>query len=261
MANMAYSAKDRRRRQLSQNLLTSSGVKKYLGALGTNTCDLLVEVGAGRGTLTAELANFADNVDAFELDPEFAKAASKATSQLPNVQVHLGDFLGSSVPATPFTLAGNLPFSRTNEIMRWALAARTLERAVVITQLEFARKRAGDYGRWSLATVQSWPTHDWRLVGKISRHDFRPVPKVDAGILELTARPSPLIVHSAMNHYKDLVALGFGGKAGRVVPSRRPRYSLRTPLRAFSRAEVPEKTVVAFVHPDQWLQIFNQLEP
>lgn len=138
MANMAYSAKDRRRRQLSQNLLTSSGVKKYLGALGTNTCDLLVEVGAGRGTLTAELANFADNVDAFELDPEFAKAASKATSQLPNVQVHLGDFLGSSVPATPFTLAGNLPFSRTNEIMRWALAARTLERAVVITQLEFA---------------------------------------------------------------------------------------------------------------------------
>lgn len=261
MANMAYSAKDRRRRQLSQNLLTSSGVKKYLGALGTNTCDLLVEVGAGRGTLTAELANFADNVDAFELDPEFAKAASKATSQLPNVQVHLGDFLGSSVPATPFTLAGNLPFSRTNEIMRWALAARTLERAVVITQLEFARKRAGDYGRWSLATVQSWPTHDWRLVGKISRHDFRPVPKVDAGILELTARPSPLIVHSAMNHYKDLVALGFGGKGGSLFRSLRPRYSHRTLLRAFSRAEVPEKTVVAFVHQDQWLQIFNQLEP
>lgn len=257
---MAYSSKDRRRRQLSQNLLTSSGVKKYLASLGANTCDLLVEVGAGRGTLTTELANFAGHVDAFELDPEFARIASQETSRLSNVQVHRGDFLDSTVPHTPFTLAGNLPFSRTNEIMRWALAAHTLERAVVITQLEFARKRAGDYGRWSLATVRSWPTHDWRLVGKISKHEFRPIPKVEAGILELTARQSPLVLQSAMSRYGDLVALGFGGKGGTLFRSLRPRYSHRTLLRAFNRAGVPEKTVVAFVHPDQWIQIFNQLE-
>jgi 23S rRNA (adenine-N6)-dimethyltransferase len=244
---------------LSQNLLTDKGVRTFLDALNCDVEGLIVEVGAGRGALTGELAKIATRVIAYEIDSEFARAASEALIDFRNVCIEASDFLASTPPVAPFLLAGNLPFSRTNEIIRWALKAEGLTRAVVITQLEFARKRTGDYGRWSLVTVESWPTHDWELLGRIPRYEFRPVPRVDGGVLGLYRRSQPLLSPEDLTLYLELVRLGFVGKGGTLFRSLRARYSHRFLERAFRAARIAPDAVVAYVSPDQWLALVGEL--
>jgi 23S rRNA (adenine-N6)-dimethyltransferase len=101
----------------------------------------------------------------------------------------MGDFLGSRPPARPFQVVGNTPFSLTSPVIDWCLRARRMTAATLITQLEYARKRTGGFGRWSQLTVSTWPQFRWELRGTIPRTEFRPVPRVDAGILRLERRP------------------------------------------------------------------------
>ena len=102
-----------------------------------------------------------------------------------NVRIGMGDFLGSRPPARPFQVVGNTPFSLTSPVIDWCLRARRMTDATLITQLEYARKRTGGFGRWSQLTVSTWPQFRWELRGTIARTEFRPVPRVDAGILRL----------------------------------------------------------------------------
>src|SRR5205823_11465676 len=99
------------------------------------------------------------------------------------VRVEAGDFLAARPPPRPFQVVGNVPFSITSDVVGWCLVAPALRSATLITQLEYARKRTGGYGRWSLVTVRTWPVFSWELRGRIPRQRFRPVPRVDAGVL------------------------------------------------------------------------------
>ena len=124
---------------------------------------------------------------AYEIDPAAAPALQARARRQANVSVVIGDFLAARPPREPFHVAGNAPFSLTSPIVDWCLHARSMTSATLITQLEYARKRTGAYGRWSLLTVSTWPQVQWDLRGTIGRDQFRPVPRVDAGILRLTA--------------------------------------------------------------------------
>ena len=97
--------------------------------------------------------------------------------------------------------------------------------ATLITQLEYARKRTGAYGRWSLLTVSTWPQVQWELRGTIGRDQFRPVPRVDAGILRLARRPraarSPPRGWPPTSGWSGT---GFSGVGGSLLASLRREY-------------------------------------
>ena len=136
----------------------------------------------------------------------------------------LGDFLAARPPSRPFQVVGNAPFSLTSPIVDWCLRAPRLTVATLITQLEYARKRTGGYGRWSQLTVSTWPQFRWELRGTIPRTEFRPVPRVDAGILRLERRAEPLISPARQAAYRRLVQAGFSGVGGSVQASLRRTY-------------------------------------
>src|SRR4051812_13457202 len=50
--------------------------------------------------------------------------------------------------AEPFAAIGNPPYSLTSPVVEWCLRAPELVAATLLTQLEYARKRTGDYGHW-----------------------------------------------------------------------------------------------------------------
>ncbi|MBX6766417.1 MAG: rRNA adenine N(6)-methyltransferase family protein, partial [Actinomadura rubrobrunea] len=140
------------------------------------------------GRLTAALAACGTHVIAYEIDPVPAGRLRERCADLPNVRCVRGDFLRARPPRGPFAVAGNIPYSVTSAVVRWCLRAPGLTSATLLTQLEYARKRTGGYGRWSLVTVQSWPLFEWRLGQRFGRELFRPVPRVDSAILRLERR-------------------------------------------------------------------------
>ncbi len=221
---------------------------------------LCLEVGAGEGILTARLAALFSEVVAYEIDRGLAEGLFARVAGRSNVRVVLTDFLGARPPSRPFQVVGNAPFSLTSPIVEWCLRAARMTTATLITQLEYARKRTGGYGRWTQVTVSTWPQFSWELAGRIARTEFRPMPRVDAGILRLARRPQPLVSPARQAAYRRLVQAGFSGVGGSVQASLRRSYPPDAVAAACGDAGVDKRTVVAYVNPDQWIQIFLALD-
>jgi 23S rRNA (adenine-N6)-dimethyltransferase len=255
------SARDRRRRVLSQNLLRGPGVADwYLDRAPIGADELCVEVGAGSGVITERLADRCRRVIAFEVDCHLADQLRVRVRNRHDVTIEVADFRTTQPPDEPFHLVGNIPFSITSAIIDWALRAESMTAATVITQLEYAKKRAGSYGRWSLVTVRTWPGFTWRLLGRIPRREFRPVPRVDGAVLHIARREGDLIAPEQQQRYRKLVELGFTGVGGSLYASLRREHSTEALSTAFEAADLDRSTVVAFVHPDQWIMLFHHLD-
>lgn len=253
-------ARASKRRRLSQNFLTDPRLAAALVRLsGVTRSDLVLEIGPGRGIVTRALARKAGSLVAYELDQALARRLSARYADDPRVRCVNRDFLATSPPNEPFSVVANIPYARTAAIVEWCLKARTLESATLVTQLEYARKRTGDYGRWSQVTVESWPRFEWRLLGRIDRYKFDPVPRVDSGMLRLERRAEPLLPGAALADYRRFVALGFTGRGGSLGASLRREFGDRAVRRAFARAGASPASVVAFVTPTQWIELFDAL--
>jgi 23S rRNA (adenine-N6)-dimethyltransferase len=253
--------RDQRRRELSQNYLRSPGAAgQFLRAVRIDPDGLCLEVGAGEGILTERLAGMCRELIAYELDENLAGRLTTRLAGRANVRVVIGDFLAARPPRGPFQVVGNAPFSVTSPIVDWCLEATTLTTATLITQLEYARKRTGGYGRWSLLTVSTWPRVRWQLRGTIPRTQFRPVPRVDAGILQLTRRPEPLIPAHRLGAYQRAVRAGFSGVGGSLMASLRREFPPDRLGPAFRAAGIDRGAVVAFVSPNQWVELFRFLD-
>ncbi len=113
-------------RALSQNFLADRATAEYVARLAVpqgRQVPLLLEVGAGKGALTAKLAPHCDELHAHEIDPRLVPKLRTRFSTTPQVHVVAGDFMDTRPPRTPFSVAGNVPFSRTADIVDWCLRA------------------------------------------------------------------------------------------------------------------------------------------
>jgi 23S rRNA (adenine-N6)-dimethyltransferase len=254
MAHHRSTEPARTRRAFGQNFLTDpAAVDRLVKAARLPRTGLVVEVGAGRGRITTALLALGRRVVAFEVDPAMAAALPRHAG----LEIRAEDFLAARAPATAFDVVGNIPYGLTAAVVGWCLAAPTLRSATLVTQWEYARKRTGDYGRWSRLTVATWPVFSWDLDGHIPRTAFRPAPRVDGGILRLTRRPVPLVPE--LSTYEKVVDLGFSGVGGSLGASLARRFGPDRVAGALRAARVPGDAPVGLVWPEQWLTIHRLL--
>ncbi|MGJ5892039.1 ErmE/ErmH/ErmO/ErmR family 23S rRNA (adenine(2058)-N(6))-methyltransferase [Streptomyces niveiscabiei] len=249
-------------RALSQNFLADRAAARELARLAVprgEIVPLMLEVGAGKGALTEHLAPRCRELRAYEIDRRLLSGLRSRFAGAPQVAVIGGDFLAAPAPRTPFSVAGNVPFSRTAAIVDWCLRAPGLTDATLMTQLEYARKRTGDYGSWTLVTVRSWPRYEWRLVGRVGRTRFRPVPRVDAGVVRIERRAVPLVDAAAYSRWVGLVEAGFSGVGGSLHASLRRVCPRRRVDAAFRAAGLDARVLVGEVGPGEWLRMFEVL--
>ncbi|MEE1937978.1 ErmE/ErmH/ErmO/ErmR family 23S rRNA (adenine(2058)-N(6))-methyltransferase [Streptomyces sp. TRM 70361] len=250
----------RRRITLSQNFLHDNrAVHLVVRSSGAGPGDLVVEPGAGEGALTVALARVCHRVVAYEIDPRPAGRLARRFAGHDGVRVIRGDFLRAVPPGEPFAVVGNIPYSRTTDIVRWCLAAPTLTSATLLVQREYARKHTGDYGRWPRLTVLTWPGYEWRLGARVARTSFVPVPRTDSAVLRLVRRPAPLLPVERLPVWREFVTYGFTGTGGSLAATLTRRYGGRA-VRAACRAAGLDRAVpVGPVPPGRWLALFWEL--
>jgi 23S rRNA (adenine-N6)-dimethyltransferase len=190
-------------------------------AAGVEPGDLVLDVGAGRGAITAVLAERGAEVWAVEADP--ALAASLRERFGPHVRVVEADARSLSWPRRPFTVVANLPFAGATDILDSLLAdpAVPLCRAAFVLQWEVAAKRAAIWPSTLLGVV--WGAfYELRLVGRLAPTAFSPPPSVDAGVLRAVRRSEPLVPEHLLGAYGRFVRAAFEAKAPvrRVLPAR-----------------------------------------
>ena len=173
----------------------------------------MLDLGAGSGRLTAELAQAARRVVAVELD---TRLAASLRGRWPNVDVIEGDAARVELPSEPFRVVANLPFDGATAILRHLLddPRVPLVRADVVVEWGVAVKRSLPWpSTFNDVAWGAWNTVS--LVRRLPRGCFEPRPSVDAGVLAFTRRPRPLVPVELAVEYRRFVAQGFRRGRGR----------------------------------------------
>ena len=200
-----------RRRTLSQNFLVDRrAIDALVDGSGVGDGDLVVDIGAGNGLISAALVRRGAQVLAIERDPSLAERLRAKFATWPAVTVVEGDVLETPLPDEPFRVVANIPFGITTKILRHLLDADALARADVIVQSEVARKR-GSGGRGTLLNACWEPWFEFGTGARIAATAFRPRPRVDAAVLIVIRRSAPPVDPAARRDYTDFVTAAFEG--------------------------------------------------
>jgi 23S rRNA (adenine-N6)-dimethyltransferase len=209
-------------RARSQHFLRSQALAAELVRdAGVCRNDLVLDLGAGTGRLTAELARAARDVVAVELD---TRMAALLRGRWPNVEVVEGDAAAISLPGEPFRVVANLPFDRTTAILRKLLDDPRVPvvGADLIVEWGVAVKRALPWP----STVNDVVWGAWystSVARRLPRSVFEPPPAVDAGVLVVRRRAESLVPEREWRAYRAFVALGFRQGLRAVAGPRRLR--------------------------------------
>jgi 23S rRNA (adenine-N6)-dimethyltransferase len=201
--------RDERRRSLGQNFLQADLAADLVEAIDVAPGELIVEPGAGNGAIALALARRGADVIAVELDPAWVRRLrdrSRASSP-GRIRVIHGDFLSVRLPSRPYRVIGCPPFGQSTALLRRLLEHEggRLERVDLILQWEVARKRAAHPPTTLLSTVWA-PWWEFLLGDRIPASRFRPVPRVDGGLLTARRRDPPLLPLAMAAPYADFVS-------------------------------------------------------
>ncbi len=180
--------------------------------------DLVVDLGAGTGRLTSQLARVADRVIAVELDRSLAR---KLHGRWANVEVVQADAATVPLPRREFRVVANLPFDGTNAILRHLLddPRVPLVRADLVVQWGVAVKRGLPWP--STVSGVLWRSrYAMSVERRLPPAAFDPPPSVDAGVLVVERRAEPLVPAAGWPGYRRFVARGFRHGLRAVVAPR-----------------------------------------
>jgi len=203
-------------RKLGQHFLYDPKIAaKMCEAAEITRNDTVLEVGPGKGLITAELAKRAKYVVAVELDTALAEALE---GRFANVTIAQDDILDISWPHFD-KVVSNVPFEISSPLLEKIFEAR--KTAVLILQKEFAARllaKPGDKD-YSRLTVKCNYYCTAQKISELKSGAFRPAPKVSATIVKLTPHAPPFeadgsfwtIVNTLFQHKRKTVKAALKG--------------------------------------------------
>ncbi len=187
-----------RKPKLGQNFLIDQNASlNIVEALGDISARTVVEIGPGRGAITALLAPRARRLITVEFDSALARALRQTFSTTPNIEVIerdvlVVDFARLLADDAPAVVVGNLPYYITSPILTHLFAVHTMfSTLVLMVQREVADRIAAapgssDYGLLS-ATAQLYS--EVETLFTLPPTAFDPPPDVYSTVLRFNMRP------------------------------------------------------------------------
>ncbi|MDR7544492.1 MAG: 16S rRNA (adenine(1518)-N(6)/adenine(1519)-N(6))-dimethyltransferase RsmA [Armatimonadota bacterium] len=213
---------------------------RIVEAAAPDPTDLVLEIGAGIGTLTVALARTGAAVAAVEVDPRFIPVLRATCAPYPGVRILHADAMALAaemLPGVPTKVVANLPYSIASPLLITLLEAGWGRRFVVMVQEEVARRIVAGpdteaYGLLSVAVqAHALPT----IVSLVPRRAFFPPPQVTSAIVRLEVPDPPPVPRPLVSVVMTVARAAFGQR----------RKMLRTALRAARQPHLPPETVEA----------------
>lgn len=210
------------KKSLGQHFLTSEGaLDRMVAAGGVAPGDAVLEIGPGKGALTARLLTAGATVVAIEkddrlgglLDEKFADFAKKGRFVL--VRGDALEFDPASAPelSNGYKLVANIPYNITGELFRKYLSGRFQpSRMAVLVQREVAERVAADDGKESVLSMSVKCYGKPRFAGVVKAGSFFPKPNVDSAILEITHISRDFFANVSEEAYFKAIKAGFAQK-------------------------------------------------
>lgn len=247
------------RRRLAQNFLRDGRVaRRIVLESKVKGGDLVLEIGAGGGMLTRQLARVAREVVAVEYDPRWAERLERRFCDDRNVRVVREDALVVRLPDEPFLVVANLPFGITTSFLHRLLddPGVPLRSAHLLVQKEVALKHARS-SPTTLKTLNWSPWYEFSAGLAVPSEAFHPAPTVDACLLVAAKRDPPLLDARNRHLFRAFVRQAFEGRGNVVGNTLLPTFT-STQIRrlaqdnGFSRGSFPSDLTAG-----QWSRVFE----
>lgn len=160
-------------------------IRSLIQSSGVGPGDLVIDLGAGPGTITAPLATTGSRILAIERDEKFVRKLHRRFADQPLVRIVHADIRTVPLPSRDFSVVASIPYSLSTLLLRRLMSRRSLVSADIVVEWGFARR---------IVAARTKETASWarkfeiRVARRIPASCFRPAPRVDSAHLMIRRR-------------------------------------------------------------------------
>jgi 16S rRNA (adenine1518-N6/adenine1519-N6)-dimethyltransferase len=214
-------------KSLGQNFLVDKAILlNIVGFADLNENDVVIEIGAGKGDLTALIADKVRVVIALELDRRLIPLLEKRFKGSQNVKVICSDalqfnyFEASNRYKTQLKIIGNIPY-----YISTALTIKLLKMGPLISvilfmfQREIGERIIAQPGRKTFGplSIFSQVYSDVKKIMEVERTAFSPQPKVDSSLVKFVMYREPRIKMQDKEHFEKTIHYLFGQRRKTLI--------------------------------------------
>ncbi len=216
-------------RRLGQHFLTDRNLlRRIVDALEPVPGEVVLEIGPGKGSLTAELVARGVRVVAIEKDERLTAAlerGSKDGTTAGSLRVVTGDALaldwhalvvegsatGPAAQVPAFKIIGNIPYAITSPLIAAALKPPLPLCIVLLVQREVANRLAATAGSktYGALSVGVQAVCQVEKLFTVRAGAFSPPPAVQSAVVRLTPRAAPLVETAELAPFRVFVTACF----------------------------------------------------
>lgn len=181
------------KKQLGQNFIFDTNLLDFIvKSAGVTDVDKVIEIGAGAGTLSNQLATYAKQVISFEIDTSLKERLLEVQSKHDNLRFVFQDFMQADLTDylndTDIRVVANIPYYITTPIIFKLLEfADKIKSMSFMVQKEVAERFCAEHGSkmYGITSIILQSIADVKYVRTIKKECFMPAPKVDSALIRL----------------------------------------------------------------------------
>ena len=209
-------------KSLGQNFLINPTVcPRMADACGADCGTGVLEIGAGIGVLTAELAKRAKKVVSLELDTRLIPVLAETLGEFSNVEVlnadvlklDLNKLIDDCFQGMHVAVCANLPYYITSPVIMALLESRIpVDAVTVMVQKEAAARLCAPVGSRDAGAVTVAVNYyaQAEKLFDVSAGSFMPAPKGDSRVIRLNIRKEPPVEVSDEKFFFRVIKAAFG---------------------------------------------------
>lgn len=205
--------------RLGQHFLVSRAISARMAEIArSHRENTILEIGPGKGALTRELLACGARVIAIEKDEELVKALHTLfqkeihDEKLRIVHADVRDITPEELGLTTYTLAANIPYYITGEIIRQFLTAHIQPNAMILLVQKEVAERIARSAKESILSLSVKAYGTPRYVKTVPAGNFSPPPSVDSAILAIENISRTFFHEVGEQEFFTIVRAGFSAR-------------------------------------------------
>ncbi len=193
-------------------LINEAANEKIIHFANITKNDTIIEIGAGLGMLTQELAKKAGKVIAIEIDKGFAQILKERFKDVDRVSIVCQDILDFTPPKNiPYSVVGNLPYNISSAIIEKFLRNQKAKPKflLIMVQKEFALRMTATVPHMNRLALLTQYYGSPAIVAQFGAHLFWPQPKVTSSLALITLKKHSALLKKKEDEMWDIIQRAF----------------------------------------------------
>ncbi len=217
-----------KKKSLGQNFLTSKAIAKSIAEAGSpKDGECIIEIGPGEGFLTEEILKLSNNLVLVEKDHRLIPVLEeKFDEEIENKKLRVieGDILEMDTENLnineEYKIIANIPYYITGQIIRKFLESNNQPKSMtLLVQKEVAERILARDGKESLLSLSVKIFGNPKIIKKVPRGAFNPVPNVDSAVINIESISKDKLEGTSPEKYFKILHAGFAHKRKQLLPN------------------------------------------